>query len=524
MEPLRIRHTELPHASRLFTDYLYHFNRVAPFYAGCPTEPEPYRCVAREMHFPDARRAALVSALGEQNPGNKSLDRLAKPGTVAVVTGQQVGLFSGPCYTIYKALTAVKLARKLSSEGIPAVPVFWLATEDHDFAEVSHCWSFNAAQEPVFLQVEAGNSGPRPAGGIRLDNPPLNELRTSLSRLPYGDEIATIVEDAYAPGRTLGAAFRILAERLLPDCLLYLDPLHPSIRTLAAPILREGFAASQDLNRLLLERNRELESAGYHAQVHVDTKTSLFFHLRDGLRLPLRRRDGGYQSGDRVLSAADLAAHAEDLSPNALLRPVVQDYVLPTVAYVGGPAEIAYFAQSEVIYRTLLDRMPVSVPRASFTALDARAAKLLKRHEATLHHCYEGLDALEAHIAARLIPADTQEALLSSAGSISGHIDELRAKLSKFDPTLAAALEKSRLKIFHQLSKIERKAAREALRREDRAEADAAYLFNLLNPRKHPQERLYTILPFLARHGLDFLDRVYENVHLDTPDHVVFTA
>jgi bacillithiol biosynthesis cysteine-adding enzyme BshC len=524
MEPLCIRHTELPRASKLFTDYLYHHNRVAPFYGGNPSEPDAYRDAAAKIHFPEARRAAIVSALREQNGDARALERLARPGAVAVVTGQQVGLFSGPCYAIYKALTAIRLARKLSSEGIPAVPLFWMATEDHDFAEVSHCWSFNAKQEPIFLKLEAEDAGNRPVGGIPLQKPPLNELRSSLSRLPFGDEIATLADVSYAPGRTMGEAFRSLLERVLPSGLLYLDPLHPSIRTLAAPILREGFAANADLNQLLLARAAELDKAGYHAQVHVDANTSLFFHLRNGHRLPLRRRGSEYQAGERRMTASELMDDAGSLSPNALMRPVVQDYILPTVAYVGGPAEIAYLAQSQVIYKTILGRMPVSVPRSTFTVLDSRAAKLMKRYEGTLHDFFHGLDSLEARIAAHLIPEELAESLVSATDSITGHIEELRSSFDAFDPTLAAALDKSRAKILHQLARMERKVAREALRREDRAEAEAAYLYNLVYPRKHPQERMYSVVPFLARHGLDFVDRVYENVHLDCPDHVVFMA
>ncbi len=524
MDPFCVPHTELPHASKLFTDYLYHYSRVAPFYGGNPKEADSYRKAASAVHFPDARRAALVSALREQNGEHKALDLLAKPGTVAVVTGQQVGLFGGPAYSVYKALTAVKLARQLTGNGIPAVPVFWMATEDHDFAEISHCWSFDAAQNPVFLKTQVEGAGQTPVGGIALENPPLNELRTSLARLPYGDEISTLAELAYSPGRTMGAAFGDLLKNFLPKCLLYLDPLHPSIRTLAAPVLREAFAEEAELRSRLIERSKELEGAGYHAQVLVDARSSLFFLLRDGKRLPLRQTDDGYRVGELSLSAEEIAAHAEQLSPNAILRPVIQDHILPTAAYVGGPAEIAYFAQSQVLYRHLLGRMSIAVPRATFTIIDGRGAKLIDRFGLSLDTFFQGRDALEEKIAAQLIPEELEEAIVDATGSISEHLEQLRSTLELFDPTLATALDKSRAKIIHQLTKIGRKTAREAMRRDDRAEENAAYLYNLVYPRKHPQERLYSILPLLARHGVDFIDRLYEHVHLERPDLVVLTA
>ena len=320
MEPACISYKDLGGASKLFSDYLYDFDKVSPFYAAPPGEVAACAGLAGKVQLSDDRRAALVSALGEQNPGNPLLEQLARQGTVAVVTGQQAGLFSGPCYTIYKALTAIRLAAELNGTGVPAVPVFWMATEDHDFEEVRSCWTFDASLSPGKLQVAAEGTRPRPVGPVRLVNPPLNELRSALSGLPFGDEIATLVEASYAPGKTFGEAFQDILQRLLRShSILFLDPLKPAIRELAAPLLREALLRHDELKRDLLERNKELDSAGYHAQVHVDKNSSLLFHLRDGLRLPLSFAGG----------VEELAERATELSPNALLRPVVQDSFLP---------------------------------------------------------------------------------------------------------------------------------------------------------------------------------------------------
>src|SRR5580658_7395251 len=207
MECSCVRHTVVPGTSKLFTDLIYHFDRVEDFYPYRPNDTQTLEAAAR-FDFPDARRAALVEALTPLNQGNPSLALLAQPGTVAIVTGQQVGLFSGPAYSVYKALTAIKAARELTERGVPAVPVFWLATEDHDFAEVDHAWMFGADHQPVRIRVEGpAENGSQAGGGIALQDIPIGELRTALAGLPFADDAVAMVERAYAPGASMGSAF-----------------------------------------------------------------------------------------------------------------------------------------------------------------------------------------------------------------------------------------------------------------------------------------------------------------------------
>ncbi|MDE3164996.1 MAG: bacillithiol biosynthesis cysteine-adding enzyme BshC, partial [Acidobacteriota bacterium] len=371
-----VRQSELPHTSRFFTDVLYHPDRTAAFYPFPFRDSDSYRASAAQAELSPEQRARLVDAFQVQNAGSAALERLAHPGTVAVVTGQQVGLFSGPCYTVYKILHAVKLAASLSANGVPAVPVFWLATEDHDFAEVNHAWVFDSTHRPVRVEMPRPVAG-QPSGTVTLEDLPLAELRAALAGFPFAAETLAAVEAAYRPGSTMGQAFQALLRTLLRKFdILYLDPLLPEFRALAAPALRRAVEAAPELTAALLERNRELAAAGYHAQVHIEDSTSLFFLLEDGKRLGLRRGGSDYTHHARRFTTADLAARASALSPNALLRPVIQDSMLPTVAYIGGPAEVAYLAQSAVLYRSLLGRQPLAVPRTGFTLFDAHAAKL----------------------------------------------------------------------------------------------------------------------------------------------------
>lgn len=519
-----VRQSELPSTSRLFADVLYHPDRTNAFYNHPLRDLETFRDVASGIDLPAERRALLVEALRVENAGSAALEKLAQPGTVAVVTGQQVGLFSGPCYTIFKVLHAVRLAACLSENGIPAAPVFWLATEDHDFAEVNHAWVFDAAHRPHRLEMRR-TAAEQPVGGVTLQNPPIEELRAALEGLPFAAEVMAEVEAAYATGNTMGQAFQSLLRRLLKNFdILYLDPMLPAFRELAAPALRTAVEMAPDLSQAVLERNRELLAAGYHAQVHVEETTSLVFLLENGKRLGLRRHGTDYVHNSRRFTAADLASRAASLSPNALLRPVIQDSMLPTVAYIGGPAEVAYLAQSAVIYRALLGRMPVAVPRTGFTILDSRSDKLMDRYRLNLTDFFHGETVLRERLAARLIPASLAASAQTAQASIDTSVARLHAELASFDPTLAKALEGSAKKIRYQMEKIARKAGREALRRDARAAADASYLYGLVFPQRTLQERLYSILPLLAKHGPDLLDTIYGAIDLDCPDHRLMTV
>jgi len=513
MQPACIRHTDLPGTSRLYADFCYQFDRVERFYAHNPHDSASFGRAAGEIDYPDGRRSAMVAALAGQGNSGELLDRFAQPGTAVVVTGQQVGLFSGPAYTIYKALTAARLADELTARGIPTVPLFWLATEDHDFAEASHVWIFDTSFRPVRLEVKPESaSRSRPAGDIVLAYPPVDELRVALHGFPFAEEVVAAVDEAYPRGVTLGAGFRTLLKRLLGRIgVLTLDPLDPRVRAIGAPLMAEALRQADDLNRDLLERNAALSAAGYHAQVLVDAKTSLFFLLDKGERIPLRA------------NVSRGVVSPEAVSPNALLRPVWQDYLLPTVAYVGGPAEMAYFAQSRVVYDRLLGRMPVAVSRCGFTLLDARSAKLMERYRLHLCDALVPETALKERIARVLTPEGVAQSFRETSSAVQARLDQLRGTLEQFDHTLAQALVKSRAKISYQLEKTQRKIERETLRRDARASADTERLGNLLYPHRHLQERFYSILPFLAQHGLDAVGRIHGELQPHCTDHRVIT-
>lgn len=528
----RIPHASLPGATRLFTDLLYNYERAAKFYPHRPSLDSVPAAIG-SIAYPDERRARVVAALREQNRAagattHENLDRLAQPGTFVVATGQQVGLFGGPIFSVFKALTAAKHAATLRARGIPAVAVFWLATEDHDLAEVDHAWLFDSGGKPHLAEGGAVSAEHAPVGSAKLPAGVTDVLRAAVADMPHGEDVLQKAAGQYKEGRTLGQSFRGLLEDLLkPYGLIFLDPMDSGLRPVAAELIRKLVENGDRALAALAARGKELDAAGYHQQVAVGPGSSLLFRVSDGRRSAIRR------SGDRYLieggpkSPAELAdliqQDPEGFSPNALLRPLVQDYLLPTAVFVGGPAELAYLAQSAALYELLLGRMPVLMPRAGFTLLDSRAAKLLERYRLDVPGCLVPLAELQERIARLMTPAELQECFEREGAAIAGALDRINQTLTSFDSTLGEAFTRSSRKINYQLTKIQNKAARESMLRNERSRGDADRLANLIYPRKTLQERLYCALPFLAQHGEGVLDRVYEAIDSDCPDHQVIT-
>ncbi|MDX2269752.1 MAG: bacillithiol biosynthesis cysteine-adding enzyme BshC [Bryobacter sp.] len=507
-----IRHSELPGASRLFVDYLYDYPRVAAWYEHDPSDFANLRRAAEAVEYPQERRAALVEALREINGESEALQRLAQPGTVAILTGQQVGLYGGPAYTLYKGLTAIHTARELTAAGIEAVPVFWLATEDHDVEEVRSALFFEGAVEAQAAPDE------RPAGLHTLAG-----LPQDLPLGPLGGEAAALAQRHYQNGATFGSAFLgFLRELLAPYGLLFADPLSPALRQLGAPLLAAAAQQAAELSPLLAERNAELEARGYHAQVHFEPEqTSLFFLLREGKRQAWKFDGKRFHAGQESYSPEEFARFGPALSPNALLRPVWQDWMFPTAALVGGPGELAYFAQSEVLYKRLLGRMPVMLPRAFFTVADANSASLAQRYRLPYSALLRSEADVELALSQRLIPPPLLESLDDAERRINRAFGDLEANLAAFDPTLVAAAKKSQDKIRYQFAKNKRKIVAEVFRKSEQAQRHAEHLSHRLAPGGHLQERSYSLAAMLGEFGMDFPQFILDNIHSGCHDHHV---
>lgn len=534
--------SRIPHISRLFSDYLYDFSRVQQFYSRPPlssaSNPADSPWLAEESRriaYDSARRARVAEILERQNRafgcGDATLANIARlrAGACAAVTGQQVGLFGGPLFSILKALTALRIADEATRAGADCVPVFWLATEDHDLAEVNHAALLTSSGELQTLVASAEGVPNAPMRDVHL-GAGVAGLVAAATDMLGPTEAARWLAETYRPGATLGAAFAGLFARLFRDWgVILLDASDPELHALAAPLYRDAILNAAALDQKLLARGKALADAGYHEQVKVTASSTLLFTAEEGARVPIHRAavsaNGDFTIGKRKIKQAELLARIEaaphNFSPNVLLRPVVQDYLLPTLAYTGGPAELAYFAQVAVVYEQLVGRVTPVLPRFSATIVEPHIRRLIERYQLKLTDLFEGPEHLRQLLAARTLPAELQETLASAGKSLAGSLESVQAALGKLDPTLVKAAQRAAAKMHYQLHRLGTRAANAEARRNEIISRHAQQLSAALFPSHTLQERLIAGVYFVSRYGPPLLKSLYDSAQLTCAGHQV---
>jgi bacillithiol biosynthesis cysteine-adding enzyme BshC len=529
--------SQIPHTTRLFTDFLSYSPKVQQFFPRPPLLGQWHKEVASNLSYDSSRRERVAAILERQNKSwdaspktLANLDRLRK-GAAAVVTGQQVGLFGGPMFAIYKALTAVKLAEEATAAGVDAVPVFWLATYDHDLAEVNQVSLPGPDGVLQKLTTSSHDVPGAPVSAVRLGDEILPVVEQAISLI--GDsEAAQYLRESYRPGETLGSAFARLFSKLFADWgVIVLDASDPELHRVAEPIYRSAIERADELASALLARGEALESAGYHQQVKVTSSSVLVFTLHQGARTPIHREAsgagfviGGEGNAERISQAellGRIAANPGDFSPNVLLRPIVQDYLLPTLAYTGGAAETAYFAQSAVVYDALLGRVTPIIPRYSATIVEPKTQRLLEKHGIAAADAFEGPEALRQQLASRNLPEDLQAALDEAKTALDANLSAVKEKLAKLDRTLVDAAETARSKMQYQLERLHSQVARAEAQKGELVTRHADALSQALYPDKGLQERAVGGIYFMARYGRELLHQLYDAIQPDCHDHQI---
>lgn len=522
---------------RLYLDVLYDPDRTGRFFMWPHPTPAAFEACARKLERTPVDRKLASAMLVRQNeafgapPEAIAAARsLAEPNSVCVFTGQQAGLFSGPLYTIQKAVTIINWTRKLQEMlKRPVIPVFWIASDDHDFEEIRWTGLPNIQNQVQRITLDALGLAPRtPAAQIKLGN----GIRDALSQL-WGAQITTeftpaireALEDFYDPSNTISDAFgRLMARLFGKHRLVMFDPSDSEAKALCAPLFAEELKGQQMTASALAEIGQRLEESGYHRQVeHPEGHTHLFYI--DSGRHAIRAADGQlwtdpegkHHSSDVWLPR--LKEHPESFSPGVLFRPVAQSYLFPVIGVVCGPSEIAYWAQSRALFDRFNVTMPVVLPRMSATIIERKIQSGVESLGHEVSEFFGDIEALINKHFEKSFPSDLTQQFETEKRETLKRLARLKEIVIRFEPTLERTFEVDAGKIAATWAHLEDKVFQAHKRKGDEIRARFYKLAVHLRPEGRPQERIFSIVYYINKYGFDFIERIIEQLPVGAPDH-----
>jgi bacillithiol biosynthesis cysteine-adding enzyme BshC len=520
--------------SELFLDYLTNYETVRGFF---PTNFRDDAALEKVMQRVGARtldRKTLIDILLEQNRGYNSssqslenINRLAKPETYAIVTGQQVGLFGGPLYTLYKAITTISLAERLRIK-YPRkdfVPVFWLEGEDHDLAEMNQAGLLDRGNTPVKVSYLPGGQMPErnvgPVGELTFDaalDKTFRELEEDLAPTEFTGSLLAGLRECYAQGRTFNKSFAAWLNVLVGDHgLVFLSSNHPGVKRILAPLFVKELEEYPQSSQIVISRSAELEDR-YHAQVKPKSINLFLFHKGGRYAIEPREVDFSLKGTRAFFQKDELLRIAqekpEQLSPNVVLRPLCQDTLLPTLCYVAGPSEIAYHAQIEPLYEHFGVTQPILYPRASVSLLQSGVTRALEKYGLDLTEFFGNVDRVSAKVVDQISEIKLDPLFRNAENSVHESLSELKFGLKEIDPTLLGALNNVVTKIDAHLKVLEEKSVAAQKRRNETAVRQIEKAAAGLLPGGNLQERELSALYFLNRHGFGFVAWLFAHIDI----------
>jgi len=534
-----LRFESVPHQSQLFLDFQANSEKVKKFYPEKETPLKNFAAQVLANYKIDRQELCEIlietnKSLGAGEKTFENIELLREKDCLTVITGQQAGLFSGALYTIYKIVSAVKLADDLRRQNVKVVPVFWIAEEDHDFEEVKRTFVLDKEGKlAAFENVPREYAENLPVGFIKLDETigaTIENLFKSLPHTQFTAEIKTILTESYRAGETYSTSFARLLVKLFADYgLIILSPLDEKLKKFCAPIFTEAVEKYDEIVSALLDKNDELKKENYQPQVLVAKNSfPFFFQNPDGTRQAMRVADDSkikIQNLKTEFSKSDLITTAKDtpqnLSPNALMRPVVQDYLLPTLVYFGGAAEIAYFAQNSAIYKILNRPVTPIRHRASLTIVEAKHNRTLERYNLTFKDLFGGEEQLRAEIVEKYLNRNTAQVFSEVEKSIYDQLNRLEKSLTDNEPTLAANATNRRKKVLWHIGALRKKYHQAEILKNDVVKRRIERLFAALLPGKALQERTLNVVTFLNLYGTNLIEWIYEATENDEKNHQI---
>ncbi len=513
----------------LVQDYYEEHEALAPFFFGSPWDPETYRRKAAEVdgRFSARDRTRMADAVTPTSEAAaEKLRRIADGHGFLVTSGQQTGLFTGPLYTIYKALSCIALARALEDVlDAPVAPLFWVASDDHDWDEVNHIDLLDTDNELRRIDLGPG-ADRRPSMGRRTlgrgMESALGQLEQVLPPSDFTPGLMDTLRAAYRPERTMAEAFRILVKDLFaPFDLLVTDAQHPAVRELGREVLRRELESADTHEAALTEQTRRLEAAGYEAQVTVIPGATNVFYEDEHGRERIVREDGKWmlRASHRALEEDELwsmcDADADRFSANVFLRPVVESRVFPTLAYVAGPGELRYLAQTGCLFRSHGVEMPVVYPRFSVTLIEGKVRKVLDKFGLDTEAFDQPVHEIVAEYVRDEVPASVSDALSGLRRQIQEGHEALFEAAAPIDPTLKGPIYGARNTAFQALGEAERKIKQHVRQQHEIGVEQLEKVSSNLHPLNKPQERVLNVFQYLSRYGRDLLTGLLERMTVE---------
>lgn len=529
--------------SELFFDYLYDFKEVERFYGKNFRDTQTLTNMVTALDGRTKDRSVLVKILQEQNRNfgstPKALDNISlllKPTTYAVVTGQQVGLFGGPLYTILKTITTIKLSEKLKQK-LPQfdfVPIFWVEGEDHDFAEMNHISVLDPENKPARIEYLPGGEMPErnlgAIGEMVFDaslNQTLANLEAALQKTDFSEEVLKKLKEAYSPGRTFNQSFTRWMNYLFEDYgLVFISSNNPELKQLLSPVFVKEITEFPATSQTVIRQSALLEEK-YHAQIKAKSINLFLFHKGGRYLIEPREHDFSLKGTRHFLQKDELLKIATEtpelLSPNVVLRPIAQDTLLPTLVYVAGPSEIAYHAQLGPVYEEFNVVQPIIYPRASGSFLEERVDRVIEKYGIALTEFFEDAEKVTSKVAERISEVKADVLFASATSSFHDALNELKFGLKEIDPTLLGALEGVKAKIDGNLSVLKEKTTAAQKRRHETAMRQIEKAIAGLLPNGVLQEREINVIYYMNKYGPDLVKWLVGEVDIAGFKHQILT-
>lgn len=533
----RIPFDQLTAFSKLFIDYCQFTPNIAPFFSGDYREPSSYKSQVQRTLSIQRDRNSLANVLLEQNQRwgldeatKRNIEHLRDDSSVVVITGQQLGVFLSPLYIPYKTLTTIRLASQLTeSLGRPVVPVFWLHGEDHDFPETAPFTLIDSDHNLVTHNYKPNSIPGGPVGRMKVSNTIsdlITDLSSSLPQTPNKKELVDFLLAQYTPGTTLLDAFALLLKRVFKDTGLVLFSVDdPSVKKSCEPLFTKEIQHPRLLSQAVESTSVKLAKS-YHLQ--VKTNPINLFLMDDANRQSINfQQDNQFRikGHKKNISTEDLLTrltdHSEQFSPNVILRPIVQDFIFPSIAYVAGPGEIAYFAQCKEAYNAAGIPMPLIFPRASITLIEPDVARVLERYSYDIPAYNQHPFKLFRNYAIDQLSLDLDATVNDSIAQIQTAIHSLRDKAMNVHPSLYRSAESTKVRFEKELLRFKEQVIKAQKKNTNEHQAHLRKVTTHLFPHQKLQERLISPLHFLNKYGLDFFTSLMEEVSTDTSAHQI---